>query len=232
MRQTKQTWFEETEIVYQEVLDQLIMSLNRIHSTSFSKRFWDIFIGAWLREFVEIVMLQIHECEQGQPKITKPHKLTSVNSLVEYRKLSKTKYFVETLCLDTWSAINNLNFGRTFPHGTTNSEIEKSEKIRLGRKFYSATYLNRRAEVTLQIVSRRVPESLKVVDPPRTPLIHSLREAIRDCNADLCQKSKIIYALIPKYLPNVYLESFSFLVATKPDIFSPGVFALSSANSA
>ena len=215
MRQTKQTWFEETETVYSEVLEHLVANLNSIHSVNFSKRFWDIFVGAWLREFVEIVMLQIHECEQGQPKITKPHKLTSVNSLVEYRKLSKTKSFVETLCLDTWSAINNLNFGRTFPHGTTNSEIEKSEKIRLGRKFYSATYLNRRAEVTLQIVSRRVPESLKVVDPPRTPLIHSLREAIRDCNADLCQKSKIIYTLIPKYLPNVYLESFSFLVATK-----------------
>ena len=215
MRQTKQTWFEETETVYCEVLEHLVANLNSIHSVNFSKRFWDIFVGAWLREFVEIVMLQIHECEQGQPKITKPHKLTSVNSLVEYRKLSKTKSFVETLCLDTWSAINNLNFGRTFPHGTPNSEVEKSEKIRLGRKFYSATYLNRRVEIALQISSRRIPESLKVVDPPHTLLNESSRDAMCSFSDEMGQKSKIVCALIPKYLPNVYLESFNSLVATK-----------------
>jgi len=215
MRDTKQLWFEEAEIVYGEVLDQLITNLNKIHSVSFSKRFWDIFIGAWLREFVEIVMLQIYECEKGLPRKAKPHNLTSISSLVEYRNLSKTKYFVENLCFDTWSAINNPGSNRAFQRGLANSEEKKTKKKSLGRNYYSATYLNRRAEVTLQIVSRRIPESLKIVDPPRTPLIHSLREAIRDCNADLCQKSKIIYALIPKYLPNVYLESFSFLVATK-----------------
>jgi hypothetical protein len=90
-------WFEETEFVYSEVLDQLITNLNRIHSTNFSKRFWDIFIGAWLREFVEIVMLQIYECENGKSQIEQPHNLIHTNSLVDYRELSKTKNFVENL---------------------------------------------------------------------------------------------------------------------------------------
>jgi putative transferase (TIGR04331 family) len=215
MRDTKQLWFEEAEIVYGEVLDELITNLNKIHSVSFSKRFWDIFIGAWLREFVEIVMLQINECEKGLPRKAKPHNLASISSLVDYRNLSKTKYFVENLCFDTWSAVNNPSSNRAFQRGLANSKEKKTKKKSLGRNYCSATYLSRRAEVTLQIVSRRIPESLKVVDPPRTPLNHSLREAICDCNADLCQKSKIIYALIPKYLPNVYLESFSYLVATK-----------------
>ena len=122
MKNTKQLWFEEAEIVYGEVLDQLITNLNKIHSVSFSKRFWDIFIGAWLREFVEIVMLQIYECEKGAPQKAKPHNLTSISSLVDYRNLSKTKYFVENLCFDTWSAINNPSSNRAFQRGLANSE--------------------------------------------------------------------------------------------------------------
>ena len=215
MRDIKRMWFEETEVAYSEVLNQLITHLNRIHSTNFSKRFWDIFIGAWLREFVEIVMSQIYECENGQSQIEKPHNLIHANSLVDYRELSKTKNFVENLGFDTWSAFDNPGSNRTFPQVATITESKNPQKMKLGRNYSSATYLSRRAEISLQIRSRRIPRPLKVVGPPRTPLNESLRDALCECSDTLIQKSKIIYSLIPKYLPNVYLESFNSLITTK-----------------
>lgn len=215
MRQTKQTWFEETELVYIQVLEQLAANLNSAHSVNFSKRYWDVFIGSWLREFVEIVMLQIYECENEQTHTSESVEISAIDSLAHYREISKKTDFIEGLRFDTWSAINSQSVSQHRWLNAENPIVHASQKVRLGRSYFSATYLNRRVEIALQLGSRRIPKPLRIINPPRFPLNQSLRGAICESRNDLCQKSRIVVALLPKYLPLVYLESFESLSATK-----------------
>jgi putative transferase (TIGR04331 family) len=215
MSDTKQIWFVETEIVYKEVLDHVITNLNRIHNVDLSKRFWDIFIGAWLREFVELVMLRINECEHGQSHTTESGKISPMISLSDYRRLSQQTDFVEGLRFDTWSAINRPCNSQPPSLNTPDPKVDTPQKARLGRSYFSATYLNRKVEIALQLGSRRIPRPLKIIGPPSSPFDESLRDALCKPRNDLSQKSKIVVSLFPKYLPIVYLESFNFLAATK-----------------
>lgn len=215
MIDTKRQWFEETELVYGEVLNQLTTNLNRIHSVNLSKRFWDVFVGAFLREFVEIVVLQIFFCESGRTYPKEAGEFPQINSLMDYRKLSKDKYFVENLNSDVWDAINTPeNLPSNLPRVPTR-DCANSNHAKLGRKYCSATFLNRWTEISLQIIYRRIPKPLNIIAPPHNPLNVLMREEIGKFAEALNQKSKIIFSLIPKYLPNTYLESFNSLKESK-----------------
>ena len=41
--------------LYEDLLNQLYLNLNKFHKVSFSKRFWRIFIGPWLLTFVSTI---------------------------------------------------------------------------------------------------------------------------------------------------------------------------------
>ena len=43
------------EIVYDDYLLKLSNTLNEIHNTNFSKRYWQIVIGPWLQDFIELI---------------------------------------------------------------------------------------------------------------------------------------------------------------------------------
>ena len=215
MSDTKRMWFVETEIVYKEVLDHLTTNLNGIHKVDLSKRFWDIFIGAWLREFVEIVMLRINESENGKTSTTASGNVSPINSLADYRRISKKTDFVQALRFDTSNSTNSPYNNQSLPEYTPNPKVDGLQKVRLGRSYFSATYLNRRVEIALQLASRRFPRPFKLIDPPRSPFDESLRCELCIFRNDLSQKSKIVVSLFPKYLPTVYLESFNSLAATK-----------------
>ena len=133
MSDTKQIWFVETEIVYKEVLDHVITNLNRIHNVDSSKRFWDIFIGAWLREFVELVMLRINECEHGQSHTTESGKISPIISLSDYRRLSQQTDFVEGL-RPTKPDVNG-NIGFELKNGTYQLQARASVIGRVGSDY-------------------------------------------------------------------------------------------------
>ena len=140
MSDTKQIWFVETEIVYKEVLDHVITNLNRIHNVDLSKRFWDIFIGAWLREFVELVMLRINECEHGQSHTTESGKISPIISLSDYRRLSQQTDFAEGLRFDTWSAINRPCNSQPLSLNTPDPKVDTPQKARLGRSYFCGSH--------------------------------------------------------------------------------------------
>ena len=215
MRETKQIWFEETEAVYQEVLKLIALNLNDIHSVGFSLRFWDVFIGSWLREFTELVMLQLFDAEKSQIQMSEWKELPTITSLVKYRKLSKSTEFIENLRFDIFNETSIENKVSIYSQSIPKFAAVVSNKPKLGRRYLSATYLSRKVEGVLQIFFGRLPTRLIISEPPLAPVDKSLRTPTRFSSIDSSQKSKIIISLIPKYLPTVYLESFNFLVGAK-----------------
>lgn len=45
---------KETEIIYESILEDIYQELNRLHSTSFTKKFWRITIGPWLLKYTSV----------------------------------------------------------------------------------------------------------------------------------------------------------------------------------
>ena len=208
-------WLEETEVVYQEVLKLTATNLNSIHSVNLSIRFWDIFIGSWLREFTELVMLQLFNSDQPTIPVSTSIELPPINSLVEYRKLSKNVLFIENLRFEILNEMGSESEVNTDPQSFLESTIESKKTPKLGRIYFSATYLNRILQAVLQIRFWRMPEKLFIANPPLAPRNESLRKNLKISPTGINPKSKTVLALLPKYLPSAYFESFNFLRAVK-----------------
>ncbi len=215
MRDIKRMWFEETEIVYAEVLEHLTETLNSIHGVNFSKRFWDVYIGAWLREFIDLVMLQIFECENRPSRKMATDEPVLIKSLVHYRRLSKNSRFIENLRFDVKCELDSPRLQPSLSPINPKLENESSQKFKLGRAYLSATYISRKAEIAVQLIYRRFPARLKISDPPQSAIDGSLRTVIAVLRNALSRNSTIVISLIPKYLPIVYLESFNLFFETK-----------------
>jgi putative transferase (TIGR04331 family) len=214
LRQTKQTWFEETETVYSEILEHLVANLNSIHSVNFSKRFWDIFVGAWLREFTELVMLQKFDSEKAQARTPASTESPTISSLVEYRKLSKHPRFIENLRFDICSKKNSEGEESVVSQSNPILTRTNQKKTKLGSSYLSATYLDRISEVALQVRFLRMPEKLMIASPPLASRNESLRNNLNVFHNKLGPNSATVVSLLSKYLPSVYLESFNSLHTT------------------
>ena len=215
MRESKESWFKETEIVYRQLLEFVSLQLNNIHSVDFSLRFWDIFIGAWLREFTELVMLQMFNSDQAQVNMSSWTELPTINSLVEYRKLSKSTAFIEGLRFDIRNTKSIENTETAVFESTTKLKSTHQRNTKLGRNYLSVTYLDLISEVALQMRFGRLPQKLRITNPPQAFRIGSLREKFAEVHCEVNQYSAKIISLFPKYMPSVYLESFNYLYTTK-----------------
>ncbi|MFY8159318.1 MAG: hypothetical protein ACOVLJ_07750, partial [Ilumatobacteraceae bacterium] len=79
----KQELFEQTETIYQSVLVEVVNVLNTYHSTTKSKRYWEIIVGVWLRMLIEsvatrtIIVQSILEKDSDTRIVNSPNSLSS-----------------------------------------------------------------------------------------------------------------------------------------------------------
>ena len=100
MIDSKSEWFNETNVVFQQVLDQVALNLNEIHSVNYSTRYWNIFVGAWLQQFVDMVMFRIFDTHQHREFENVFTETQPSVSLREFNQQAKTTIFVESLHAD------------------------------------------------------------------------------------------------------------------------------------
>ena len=101
MIDSKSAWFEETNIVFREVLDQVASNLNEIHDVNYSTRYWNIFAGAWLQQFVDLVIAQINN--QSLAAKTSSIQFPPAQTMREYHGFAKNEDFVKQLRSDIGS---------------------------------------------------------------------------------------------------------------------------------
>ena len=97
MIDSKSEWFKETNIVFQQVLDQVALNLNEIHSVDFSTRYWNIFVGPWLQQFVDMVMFRMFDIESNTKIPNTNLEYSPANSLKQFHQHSKMTDFIERL---------------------------------------------------------------------------------------------------------------------------------------
>ena len=214
MIDSKSEWYEETNCVFQQVLDQVALNLNEVHSVDYSTRYWNIFVGPWLQRFVNMVMFRMYEIELNTKVQVVMLDSPPVNSLLEFAELSKNSTFVESLHADVLTQLNAVKATTTNECQTNSKKSNKGFEMKLGRAFVSATYLPRINEILLQLSLGRLPKKLNFIQVPKSNVSFELRELLCKSSGSMAKGAEVALALLPKHLPCAYVESFESLFET------------------
>jgi len=201
--------------VFQQVLDQVASNLNEIHSVDYSTRYWNIFVGPWLQQFVDMVMFRIFDIERNTNIPITDLEYSPANSLKQFHQYSKLPSFIERLhCETLFHLQSNKNSSAIQKTAPDKSPITLPHR-RLGRSFVSATYLPRKSEAILQLRLGRLPRRIKVQNVPVSMGVSDLRHLLSNINGEKSVRAQTIIALLPKYMPCIYVEHYIDLMRTQ-----------------
>jgi len=210
---SKSEWFDETIIVFRQVLDHVATNLNEIHNVNYSSRYWNIFIGAWLQQFVDLVVAQIND--QSSAAEINSIQFPPAQNMLEYQGFAKNEDFVKQLRSDI-SSENYIPTNQSAVRITPLIEITANgSTTKLGRPFLSATYLPRIYDALLQIRFGGFNLRLRPVDVQTQSIDASIRKLLHKPSDQSRAISQVVVSLLPKYMPCVYLELYSFLSTTQ-----------------
>jgi putative transferase (TIGR04331 family) len=212
---SKSEWFDETTIVFRQVLDQVAINLNEVHNVHFSARYWNIFAGAWLQQFVDMVMFRMFDIDRKTELPVSSVNFPPANSLKQFHEFSKSESFVARLHYDTSIQLQRPKTSdATDVTGVGNSQVNTSG-CKHGRSFVTATYLPRKTEVLLQLRLGRIPQRIRVQNLPASKSRSELRQLLGISNRNNSIKAQTIIALLPSYMPCTYVEHYVELTQTR-----------------
>jgi putative transferase (TIGR04331 family) len=209
---SKSEWFNQTNIVFQQVLDQVASNLNEIHSVNHSTKYWNIFVGPWLQQFVDLVITQL----RNQPLTTTTNSghFPPAQSIREFQQFAKNENFINQLSSDIGSKKHNFISKEAVQVDSTVDVFSIRSTTKFGRTFLSATYLPRISEAKLQLRFGRLTKRLRPIEVQTLPIDASIRQLLHLKSDQNPSISQLITSLLPRYMPCVFLESFKFLSAT------------------
>ena len=215
MIDSKSEWFDETAIVFRQVLDQVATNLNEIHNVNYSSRYWNVFAGAWLQQFVDMVMFRLFDMDRKAELPAASTNFPPANSLKQFHEFSKSESFVERLHYDTSVQLQRSKTSdATDAIGIGKSQVNTSDRKR-SRSFVTATYLPRKTEALLQLRLGRIPQRIRVENLPAVKSSSELRQLLSKSNGKNSSKAQTIIALLPSYMPCTYVEHFVEIVRTR-----------------
>ena len=215
MIDSKSEWFQETTITFQQVLDQVASNLNEIHSVNYSTRYWNIFVGPWLQQFIDMVMFRMHDLANDIEIPAATAEYSPANSLRQFREFSKIESFVERLHFDTLLHFENSKDSRVAESMVPRNSTVASANQKLGRSFVTATYLPRKPEVALQLRLWRIPRRINHQELPAMKINSEFRNLLSNTNGGESIKTQAIIALLPIYMPRIYVEQYFELIQTR-----------------
>jgi len=137
------------------------------------------------------------------------------NSLKQFHQYSKLTSFIERLHCETFFHLqSNKNSYENEKTATVNTPITLRQQ-KLGRSFVSATYLPRKTEAVLQLWLGRVPRRIKVQNVPVSTSKSEFRHLLSKINGMKSVRAQTIIALLPKYMPRIYVEHYTELIRTQ-----------------
>jgi len=211
LNSSKQDWFNKTEHVFTEVSHQIAQNLNEIHETKHTNRYWNIFLGAWLQQFVDMAMLRVSEIHNQSSVPAPTAQFAPAASLREFREQTKIPAFVEQLHHDVQKGYVKESSHFESQFDSTPSEVPTAT---LTGTFISASYLPRFSDFLLRARFGLPPIGVNTVSVPNSELDHTMRSRVTNTINGLSSESRLVISLLEHYLPRVYLESYSKLVHT------------------
>ena len=215
----KRELFELTNTIYESSLDEITSTLNTYHSTSKSKKYWEIIVGIWLRMFIESVATRTL-IVQSILNIDRESKIVVSPDLVSSNAPQLLQGFQADLKTITWSAsvYNNIFEILNGNHQQNTSVTISREMIappvrqRFGPSYLSSTYLPRLQELLLAMKLGSTPHRIKQIQIPVTKSDEKIRVLKLNTSNNGNTIENVINSLALQYMPHSYLEGFVNLI--------------------
>jgi putative transferase (TIGR04331 family) len=215
----KQELFEQTELIYQSALAEIVNVLNTYHSTNKSKRYWEIIVGVWLRMLIEsistrtIIVQSILEKDSDTRIVDSPNSFSSSASqcLQEFQANLKSDVWNADLYARIMVVLKGDNSQAVFM--STSAALNSAQGNRkFGPSYLSSTYLPRFKEVLLAINLRTFPHRIKRITLPETTRDTKTRRLKLNTSVEGSEIARVVSSLALQYIPHSYLEGFLSLL--------------------
>ena len=231
--------FNYSEKLYEKILKELTLKLNKIHNTKYSLRAWRIIIGPWLNRFIAIVYNR-HEILKNFSKNHNFNNFRIINGIQKKTSTFNTSEFTDLASQDNWNHFlflkimilitekNKFNHKFRFLKKQKisikyrNSLIKKINYNNLLTKFlrnkyvFFNTYFNKRIDVIKLITGLGdIPYKLNFdLTIKKENFSENIRKKIYFKKSNNKGIENIIKVLLPDYIPEIFLESFDNLRKT------------------
>jgi putative transferase (TIGR04331 family) len=215
----KQELFEQTEMIYQFVLVEVVNVLNTYHSTTKSKRYWEIIVGVWLRMLIEsiatrtIIVQSILEKDSDTRIVYSPNSLSNSASqcLQDFQANLKANVWNADVYARIMEVLKGDNSQAVFMSRSAVFNSPQGNK-KFGPSYLSSTYLPRFREVLLAINLRTFPHRIKRIPLPETTSDTKIRKLKLNTSMEGSEIARVVGSLALQYIPHSYLEGFSSLL--------------------
>lgn len=222
---------------YEEILAELTVTLNKLHNTSHSNRYWRIYIGVWLGYFIQVLfdrwsMLTkaITEYEIFEiPVIDSDECMFIPNDAIHFQNLNLSDEWNEIIyhsILKLMIAAPPIRYVPASPSTIPARHIKRSyssSRIKRGlqkiinmasswlsrseESFFLSSYLPYKKAISLQIRMGQVPKFWSAVPSPLIDL-QTERKYFDLPRTAGNEFENIVRELVPKFMPRVYLEGY------------------------
>ena len=215
----KRELFELTKTIYESSLDEITSILNTYHSTSKSKKYWEIIVGIWLRMFIEsvatrtVIVQSILKIDRESKIVVSPNLLPSnaPQSLQDFHVDLKTIAWNACVYNNIFEILNGKRQQHTFVK-IPREMIASTARKRFGPGYVSSTYLPRLQELLLALKLGSIPRGIKQIQLPVTKSDERIRALKLNTSNDGNTIENVVSSLALRYMPHSYLEGFSILL--------------------
>ena len=222
--------------VYERILIDLAIKLNKIHNVEYSQQYWRIFVGPWLAYFIQMVFDRWFSIQSAINlfEITRTIVLTGNEKQLIPNDMNQ---FAELMVGDEWNhhiyteILNKLgnvqitvknNTAQWYtPHKLGKASI-RNKVLRIysgivkhfaqdGDAFLTSTYLTKLIDFRLQLRLGQVPQFWQHVKPVQTALDELQRDWSMPSHVGN-DFEQFLLSMIPKQIPKVYLEGYQTLI--------------------
>ena len=215
----KQELFELSNKIYESALDEIVRVLNTYHTTSKSKRYWEIIVGVWLRMFIEsvvtrtLIVQSVLKNDKDTSIVVAPDLPLSYSPqcLQDFQADLKSVSWNAGVYANIFDILNAEQFQNTF---LSNPMTESSPLScdSFGPSYLSSTYLPRLQEFLLAMKLGTIPHRIKQIPIPITNSDEKIRILRLNTSNTGNTIENVVSSLALRYLPHSYLEGFSILL--------------------
>ncbi|MBF0405777.1 MAG: transferase [Candidatus Riflebacteria bacterium] len=233
--------YQYLRVLYEKLLAELSIILNELHGVDNSSRYWRILIGPWLGFFTQMLFDRWEMINSAQTKVDilgvrildTPLNQTVPLDMTDFNKLYLDDFWNEAIFAQILRAYPNIHIDIVRVHISENltkkhsfipaSEPQSWKRIFMrtlnlflqklyfdNEAFFITTYLPLKSSLMLQWKFGQIPKIWHTFPSSRT----SLDESTRNWSFKVLPKNSfetILYKMIPKHIPILYLEGYSNL---------------------
>ena len=219
--------FQTINFVYESTISDLAIVLNDIHNCSYSKRYWSILIGPWLRLFCNQIMfrwaylnnaISHFEIEGAHANSVSTGDNCRPRNWAEYQKMTTnviwSQYIYSMLwkliCSDDQTYTNDRKLFLKDRNSTFGERIDSISKVHR-RIVIADSYLPRRSEIYLSFLTRSPRIRVRRVPAPTEPFNSEFRDQLKFRLPAANELHAVIRELVIDQLPSAYLEGYTKL---------------------